>query len=201
MMEGFMENNNYIVLNTDKELKILMSPIRQKIIKIMSREGKPVTSKYIADKLNISPSSSQHHIKQLQQVGIIEFDHNEVINGITARFLKLTEKTVSIGQGINDDLTSERDVLARSILNKTYDGYKELINEKRQLLAEEYKRGNKLVDQLTGVVHLSTEEANELFDIIDNFIKKHSRASDNSHPYEYALIAYRADLNDSKEMD
>ncbi len=196
-----MENNNYIVLNTDKELKILMSPIRQKIIKIMSREGKPVTSKYIADKLNISPSSSQHHIKQLQQVGIIEFDHNEVINGITARFLKLTEKTVSIGQGINDDLTSERDVLARSILNKTYDGYKEPINEKRQLLAEEYKRGNKLVDQLTGVVHLSTEEANELFDIIDNFIKKHSRASDNSHPYEYALIAYRADLNDSKEMD
>jgi len=200
-MEGFMENNNYIVLSTDKELKILMSPIRQKIIKIMSREGKPVTSKYIADKLDISPSSSQHHIKQLQQIGIIEFDHNEVINGITARYLRLTEKTVSIGQDINDDLTSERDVLARSILNKTYDGYKELINEKRQLLAEEYKRGNKLVDQLTGVVHLSTEEANELFDIIDNFIKKHSRASDNSHPYEYALIAYRADLNDSKEMD
>ncbi len=196
-----MENNNYIVLSTDKELKILMSPIRQKIIKIMSREGKPVTSKYIADKLDISPSSSQHHIKQLQQIGIIEFDHNEVINGITARYLRLTEKTVSIGQDINDDLTSERDVLARSILNKTYDGYKELINEKRQLLAEEYKRGNKLVDQLTGVVHLSTEEANELFDIIDNFIKKHSRASDNSHPYEYALIAYRADLNDSKEMD
>ncbi len=195
-----MENNNYIVLSTDKELKILMSPIRQKIIKIMSREGKPVTSKYIADKLDISPSSSQHHIKQLQQIGIIEFDHNEVINGITARYLRLTEKTVSIGQAINDDLTSERDVLARSILNKTYDGYKELINEKRQLLAEEYRKGNKLVDQLTGVVHLSTEEANELFDIIDNFIKKHSKASDNSHPYEYALIAYRADLND-KEMD
>jgi len=200
-MEGFMENNNYIVLSTDKELKVLMSPIRQKIIKIMSREGKPVTSKYIADKLNISPSSSQHHVKQLQQIGIIEFDHNEVINGITARYLRLTEKTVSIGQDINDDLTSERDVLARSVLNKTYDGYKELINEKRQLLAEEYRKGNKFADQLTGVVHLSTEEANELFDIIDNFIKKHSRASDNSHPYEYALIAYRADLNDSKEMD
>jgi len=200
-MEGFMENNNYIVLSTDKELKILMSPIRQKIIKIMSREGKPVTSKYIADKLNISPSSSQHHIKQLQQIGIIEFDHNEVINGITARYLKLTEKTVSIGQDRNDDLASERDVLARSILSKTYDGYKELINEKRQLLAEEYRKGNKFADQLTGVVHLSSEEANELFDIIDNFIKKHSKASENSHPYEYALIAYRADLNGNKEMD
>ena len=196
-----MKNNNYIVLDTDKELKILMSPIRQKIIKIMSLEGKPVTSKYIADKLNISPSSSQHHIKQLQQIGIIEFDHSEIINGITAKYLRLSEKTVSIGQDINDDLTSERDILARSILNKTYNGYKELINEKRQLLSEEYRKGNKFADQLTGVVHLSTKEANELFDIIDDFIVKHSKASDNSHPYEYALIAYRADLYDDKTVD
>ncbi|WP_313341498.1 helix-turn-helix domain-containing protein [Sedimentibacter sp.] len=196
-----MENNDYIILKTDKELKILMSPIRQKIIKIMSREGKPVTSKHLADKLNISPSSAQHHIKQLQQVGIVEFDHNEIINGITAKYLRLSEKTVSIGQDINDDLSSERDVLARSILSKTYNGYKELINEKRQLLAEEYRKGNKFADQLAGVVHLSTEEANELFDIIDDFIKKHSKAYDNSHPYEYALIAYRADLNDDKGRD
>lgn len=197
-----MENNNYIVLSTDKELKIYMSPIRQKIIKIVSREGRPITSKYIADQLNISPSSAQHHIKQLQQIGIIEFDHNEVINGITARYLRLTEKTVSIGQDINDDLTPERDVLARNILNQTYNGYIELINEKRQLLLEEYKKGNKLADQLTGVVHLSAAEANELFDIIDNFIKKHSKAHDNSHPYEYALVAYRADLiNNNKRAE
>jgi DNA-binding transcriptional ArsR family regulator len=196
-----MENKNYIVLKTDKELKILMSPIRQKIIKIMSREGKPVTSKHLADKLNISPSSAQHHIKQLQQVGIVEFDHDELINGITAKYLRLSEKTVSIGQDINDDLSSERDVLARSIISNTYNGYKELINEKRHLLAEEYRKGNKFADQLTGVVHLSTEEANELFNIIDDFIIKHSNANDNSHPYEYALIAYRADLNDVKVME
>ena len=75
-------------------------------------------------------------------------------------------------QDINDDFTSERDILARNILSETYNGYKELINEKRQLISEEYKKGNKFVDQLTGVVHLSTEEANELFDIIDDFIKK-----------------------------
>lgn len=196
-----MENNNYIVLSTDKELKILMSPIRQKIIKIMSREGKPVTSKHLADKLNISPSSAQHHIKQLQQVGIVELDHTEVINGITARYLKLSEKTVSIGQNINDDLSSERDVLARSILNKSYNGYKGLITERRQLIAEEYRKGNKIADQMTGVVHLTTKEANELFNIIDGFIKKHSKASDDTHPFEYALIAYQADLTNEAGED
>lgn len=196
-----MEDNNYIVLSTDKELKILMSPIRQKIIKIMSREGKPVTSKHLADKLNISPSSAQHHIKQLQQVGIVEFDHNEVINGITAKYLRLSEKTVRIGQDISDDLSSERDVLVSNILSKTYSGYKELISEKRQLLSEEFRKGNKIADQITGVVHLTTEEANELFDIIECFMKKHSKVSDNTHPFEFALIAYRADLNNDTGED
>jgi len=192
-----MERKNYIVLRTDKELKIFMSPVRQKIIKIMSREGRSETSKHIADKLNTSPSSAQHHIKQLEQIGIIEFDHNEIINGITARYLRLSDKTVSIGQDLNDGLSLERDALARSIINETYNGYNELITSKRELISEEYRNGNRLVDQLTGVVHLTTHEANELFSIIDDFIKKHSRASDNTHPFEYALIAYRSDLNDN----
>lgn len=198
-MEVYMKNKDFIVLKTDKELKILMSPMRQKIIRLMRREGKPVTAKHIADKLNVSPSSAQHHLKQLQQVGIIEFDHNEIINGITARYLKLSDKTISIGQDINDDLSSERDILARNILNNTYSQYQKLVTSKRKELIDEYKKGNKMADQLSGVVHLTTEEANELYDIIDNFIKKHTKASENTHPFEYALIAFRADLNDDKD--
>lgn len=189
-----MENNNYIVLSTDKELKVLMSPIRQKIIKVMRREGKTVNAKQLADKLNISSSSIQHHIKLLQQVGIVEFDHNEIINGITAKYFRLSEKTIRIGQDINDDLSSERDVLARNILSKTYNGYKELILKKRLLLSEEYRKGNKIADQMTGVVHLTIEEANELFDIIENFMKNHLKSSEDTHPFEFALIAYQADL-------
>ena len=195
-MEVYMENKNFIVLKTDKELKILMSPMRQKIIRLMRREGRPVTAKHIADKLNISPSSAQHHVKQLQQVGIIEFDHNEIINGITARYLRLSDKTISIGQDINDDLSSERDILARNILSNTYSEYQKLVTSKRKELIDEYKKGNKMADQLSGVVHLTTEEANELYDIIEDFIKKHSNASDNTHPFEYALLAFRADLDD-----
>jgi len=72
--------NNKIVITSDKDLKIIMSPIRQKIMKLMRVEGKTVTSKYIADRLNITPSSARHHIKQLEQLEIIETDHCEVIN-------------------------------------------------------------------------------------------------------------------------
>jgi DNA-binding Lrp family transcriptional regulator len=190
---------NMIVLSSEKELKVLMSPIRQRIIRQMSREGKPVTSKYIADKLNISPSSAQHHIKQLQEIGIIEFDHSEVINGITARYLKLSEKNISIGTNINDDLNLERDVLAKNMLFETYTDYQNVINSMRSVITEDYYKENRVLDFVTGAIHLSQEDANKLFNIIDEFIKKHSKASDNTHPFEFALIAYRADLETNNE--
>jgi predicted ArsR family transcriptional regulator len=189
-----MKDNDKIVLTTEKELKILMSPIRQKIIKLMSIEGKPVTSKHIADKLNISPSSAQHHIKQLQLLEIVQLDHSEVINGITAKFLKLTDKTISLGQDINDDLSLERDVLVRNMLFETYNDYQKLMKTMRPVLINEYNKGNKIMDVLSGVVHLSTEKSNELYDMIQKFINENSKPSVDTHPFEYALIAYRADL-------
>lgn len=185
---------NKIVLSSEEELKVLMSPIRQKIIKQMSREGKPVTSKYIADKLNISPSSAQHHIKQLQNISVIEFDHSEIVNGITAKYLRLSEKNISVGININDDLNLERDVLAKNILFETYNDYQNVINTMRPVITEEYNKGNKVLDFLSGAVHLTQDDANRLFRLIDEFVEEHSKATDDTHPFEFALISYRADL-------
>ncbi len=191
--------DNKIIIKTDKELKIVMSPIRQKIIKLMRTEGKSITSKYIADKLNISPSSARHHIKQLELIDIIKPDYSEVINGITANYLKLTDKTISLGQNINDNLSDERDILTRNMIYETYNGYQKLIKDYRTLLTNEFNKGNKIADVLSGVVHLTSEEANELYDLINDFIKTHSKSSSDTHPFEYALISYRSDLISGKE--
>ncbi|ASW44179.1 helix-turn-helix domain-containing protein [Clostridium isatidis] len=190
-----MEDSNKIVLKTDKELKILMSPIRQKIIRFMRIEGKPVTSKYIADKLSMSPSSAQHHIKQLESLNIVEFDHSEVINGITAKYLRLTDKTISIGQSLDDDLSLNREILAKNILSEIYDNFQSTITKMKPLLVDELNKGNKFADFLSGVVHLTKEDANELYSVISDFIEKRSKPSNDTHPFEYALIAYRTDLN------
>ncbi|WP_019228259.1 winged helix-turn-helix domain-containing protein [Sedimentibacter sp. B4] len=186
--------NDKIVIASDKDLKVVMSPIRQKIMKFMRVEGRPVTSKYIADNLNITPSSARHHIKLLEQLGIIETDHCEVINGITAKYLTITDKTVSLGQNINDELSEERDILARNMIYETYNGFLNLIKNNRTLLVDEFNKGNKLADVLSGVVHLTENEANELYDMVNNFINSHSKSTEASHPFEYTLIAYRADL-------
>ncbi len=183
-----------IVIASDKDLKVVMSPIRQKIMKFMRVEGKPVTSKYIADRLNITPSSARHHIKLLEQLGIIKTDHCEIINGITAKYLTITDKTVSLGQNLNDELSEERDILARNMIYETYNGFQNLIKDNRTHLTDEFNKGNIFADVLSGVVHLTEKEANELYDIINTFINSHSKSTETSHPFEYALIAYRADL-------
>jgi len=194
--------NDMIIITSDKDLKVLMSPIRQKIMKHMHIEGKPVTSKHIADRLNITPSSARHHIKQLEQLGIIETDHFEVINGITAKYLKITDKTISLGQNIDDELSEERDILAKNKIYETYNNFQNLIKNNRTLLTDEFNKGNKLADVLSGVVHLTQKEANDLYDMINIFLKSHSKSTEDSHPFECSLIAFRADLieNNVKEL-
>lgn len=194
-------DNKKIIISSDKELKIFMSPLRQKIIKLLSYEGKPVTSKYIADKLRISPSSAQHHIKQLISLEIIEYDHTEVINGISAKYLKLTDKTISLGQNICDELSEERDILARNMIYEKYEGFHKLVKKYRSTINAEHDINNKLGDVLSGIVHLTNVEADELYEMINSFFKSHSKSYEKTHPYEYALIVYRADLNDDKGAD
>jgi DNA-binding MarR family transcriptional regulator len=192
-----MENDK-IIIASDNDLKVVRSPIRQKIMKFMRVQGRPVTSKYIADRLSITPSSARHHIKLLEQLGIIKTDHCEVINGITAKYLTITEKTISLGQNLNDELSEERDILARNMIYETYNGYQNLIKNNRNLLTYEFNKGNKLADILSGVVHITEKEANELYDIVNNFINSHSKSTETSHPFEYTLIAYRADLKENE---
>lgn len=41
--------------------------------------------------MDISPSSVQHHIKKLISLDLLELDHTELIQGITARYYKFTD--------------------------------------------------------------------------------------------------------------
>ncbi len=64
-----------VKLATEKELRIFMFPLRQKILRTMHLLGEPTTAKHIADTLGISPSSARHHLIRLQEIGLVEHDH------------------------------------------------------------------------------------------------------------------------------
>ena len=182
-----------IALTTKEELNIYMSPVRQQLLRQLSIATDSMTPKMLADKLQISPSSVKHHIKKLMLLGLIELDHTEMINGIKARFYKLAQVTVQICLSQSDDLEEQREVLVQDLIAQVYDGFR------KQMSKRICQQGEKNLDALqkwgdimTGVVHLSSQQSQELLKLVTEYIEQHASPTVDSSPWEYAIIAYNA---------
>ncbi len=184
---------NKIKLSTKKELEIYMNPVRQQLIRLLEISKLPMTPKMLADKLGISASGVQHHIKKLSSLGLIELDHTELINGITASFYKPTYVTVQIGLEHNDDSAPQRDILLQQQLSQTFEGF---MAQKKKILncnfTPDLVTPQRWGDIMNGVLHLSEQESDELMNLITEYINSHSKPSDERNPWEFALILYNA---------
>lgn len=180
-----------ISLSSKEELNIYMSPQRQQLLRVMRIQGKPITAKSLADKLNISASSAAHHILKLIKLGVIEEDHTELINGILARYYRLADVTVNIGQQIDDGLTGERTAIIQNMLLSTLKGMNEGL-ERAKLAGIPSGQLHEYGDFLSGVVHLSTEDAEQLMKFLHDCIESRKTPSDDTQPWEYALILYNS---------
>lgn len=200
-----------IILSTKKELEIYMNPVRQQLIRILEKSRLPMTPKMLADQMDISPSSVQHHIKKLMSLDLLELDHTELIHGITARYYKSAYASVQIGLQHNDDTASQREVFLQEKVAQTYDGF---ITQKRKVIDRFKGSDQELKEQwgdvMTGVLHLTADDARELFHLISGFIETHGKpveeketakeekpakgknSAKETNPWEYALILYNA---------
>lgn len=183
-----------IELTTKEELNIYMSHVRQQLLRLLNISGAPMTPKMLADKLGISASAVQHHIKKLMSLGLLELDHTESINGITASFYKPAQVTVQIGLGRDDSLTRQKDALVQDSIAQVYDGFCRQMKKRIELSG--VKDSDKLRgwgDILTGVAYLDENESKELMNLIGSFIEKHSEPGPDRRPWEYALVVYDAE--------
>ncbi len=180
-----------ISFSTKEELNIYMSPQRQQLLRVMHINGRPMTAKMLADKLCISASSASHHISKLMQLKLIEEDHTEVINGITAKYFRLADVTVSVGIHKDDGLFDEKNALVQNFLQNTLNGL---------LRGKEYARSigipeddmKNLGDCIGGVVHLKPEDAQALLELIRKFTDEHEAYSEGTEPWEFAVIFYKS---------
>ncbi|WP_097003305.1 ArsR/SmtB family transcription factor [Lacrimispora amygdalina] len=183
-----------VKLSTKKELEIYMNPVRQNLLRILERSKLPMTPKQLSLKLDISPSSVQHHIKKLESLGVIKLDHTEVINGITARYYSPTYVNVQIGLDHPDDTHMQKEILVQEQIAKTYDGF---LTQKKKFIEhyndEDLESRWGLGDILAGVIHLEPEEGKELLKLIMDFLDAHAVPSAKKSPWEYALILYNAE--------
>jgi DNA-binding transcriptional ArsR family regulator len=183
-----------IKLNTKEELNIYMNPMRQKLLRQLSIHKSPMTPKMLADQLSISPSGIQHHIRKLLSLGLIELDHQELINGITASFYKPAMVTVQIGLEKEDGTEGQREVIVQDSLANVYEGFRTtMIKRKKQMDQQDINSLREWGDVLTGVIHLKEKESKELMHLISEYIEEHSVASADTLPWEYAVIIYNAE--------
>ncbi|NLN47079.1 MAG: ArsR family transcriptional regulator, partial [Clostridiaceae bacterium] len=164
-----------IRLTSKKELNIYMSPVRQQLLRQLSISHGPMTPKMLSDKLQISPSSVQHHIRKLRELEVVDLDHTKVINGIKASYYKAAQVTVQIGLDASDELDPQREVLMENIISEAYKGFRRQ-RKKRSVtigagaLDDPVEWG----DIKSGVVHLPDEKAKELLRFIAEFIDEYS---------------------------
>lgn len=125
-----------IKLNTKEELNIYMNPVRQQLLRQLNISGIPMTPKMLANQLQISASSVQHHIKKLMSLDLIELDHTELIKGITASYYVPTQVTVQIGLDKTDDLNRQREVLMQESIASIFNNYHKQLQKRLSKLRE-----------------------------------------------------------------
>jgi DNA-binding transcriptional ArsR family regulator len=182
-----------IKLSSQEDLKIYMSPQRQKIMRFMRMNGEPMTPKALADMLGVSPSSAQYHIKKLGSLGIVELDHTESINGITAKFYKTADADIHIGTDPEEGLDNERKAILQNAMNDTLNGLLEVIACKKKNKDDECPKEIN-GEFLNGILHLTREDADKLMHMIKEFVDTHETKNENTSTWEYTLILYNAGI-------
>jgi predicted ArsR family transcriptional regulator len=170
-----------LLLKTDKDLEIFMHPKRQQVLHLLSTNA-CMTAKQISDALSMQPSSAKHHLLRLVELGLVEIDHTELIHGITATYYRKTLVTVSFAS-----LGEEKQKLVSDFISKKVRD--DLFSKPRNHTDE---TGHFQADQLSGVVHLSKEEADQMYQLIRRFIEEHEKQGEDTEAYVYSLVAYHA---------
>lgn len=116
-----------ITLKTMNEIKIISNPIRMRVLRNYYAIGKPATVKQMAVYMGEVPANIHYHVKKLLEINVLELDHTENVNGITAKFYKPSAKSIKIddeNNTISDGYINEKEIIVSNIFD---DGKKEFI--------------------------------------------------------------------------
>lgn len=176
-----------LYLTGEKELKIFMHPLRQRLLRLLSLEG-PATPKSLADRLEITPSSAKHHLARLESLGLVAPHHTQLIRGITATYYQSCPVTVRLGLEREEGI-DQRQLLAENLLMEVYRGFRDYTEAHRDGAGDHRQPAAEL---MTGVAHLTPQDAQRLYEGIRAFVELHDQPGEDTVPYEYGLVAYPA---------
>ena len=165
-----------IDLEERKQFRVLLNPVRQDIIHLLRRAGRPMTANTVAEKMLLSPSAAQSHLNKLEE-----------LDGRQATYYRLADVEIRLCLGRKDGFQGEREALAAQLVDGTFRG---VLHAASQCGEPEQQED---LQFLFGALHLKPEERAELLGLIDGYLRTHSVPEGGVEHWEYVLMAYRAD--------
>lgn len=177
-----------IYLQTEKELRAYIHPLRQRILNLLALAPAGMTAKQLANRLAVAPSSAGHHLAALEAIGLVRLARTEQVHGLTAKYYEATPADICL----RDTEPAAAD-MKNALMQNIVDGiYSRMMRAARRLEAEGKTPAPGDGDTMTGVVHLTPTDAARLHETILAFLAAHDRPAEGTCPYEYAVIAYNA---------
>lgn len=82
-----------LVVNTAQQFKAISDPVRTKILGIV--QNQPATAKQIADLLQATPGAIGHHLRVLEEAGLVQVVARRSVRGIIANYYTRTARLFS----------------------------------------------------------------------------------------------------------
>lgn len=177
-----------IDITTRKQLDIYMNPQRQRLLHEMQLMVHPATCKELAGVMGISASSVTHHMKKLEELGLVELDHTEIVRGINARYWRAVPAQVNLRMADGDDLREEKELVVDYLNQRVFEGLRAYVSSGAAARDEELGRARG--ELRAGVIYLTEDDARAFRRMVDEFIAAHDAPADGTVPWEVSIGCY-----------
>jgi len=188
---------NQKTLTTLEEIKAFSDPYRMQILSCIKSLGNSSTVKQIADKMGETPAKIHYHVKKLEKVGILCLDHTEEVNGIIAKYYRITAHKFEIKrEGIDP-------AIQKAFLNETQRMISAMYERSKQTIIEQLEKEGNSSSQFGDIgmtdVYFTESEAQELKDMIHRFYEEHSdKANPDKSLYHLFTVFMPIESKDKK---
>lgn len=171
-----------------KQFRVMLHPVRQEMIHRLRLLGRPMSANELAQKLQLSPSSAQSHLRKLVTLGIVSELQRVGPDGTTLYFYQAKDVRLRLCLGRKDAFQGEREALAANLTDGTF----------RSLLSTSYRHDEQSMEEYGilrfGTLHLSTQQRKELMALIDGYLERQGIPNgETEEHWEYVLMTYRAE--------
>lgn len=191
-------NRVWVELETEKEMRIYMHPLRQRILDLLARNPNGMSAKKVADALQIAPSSAGHHLRALQNICLVEEIRTEKIHGFEAKIYGDTHASVHITPKGMELAPGERTAFLNRELSERSQRFMKAVEKSLSEPGALEQRGEKSPHLSGGICYCSKEEMEELTQMVVQFFEAHTQPKEDRRMYEYCFFHFPVEKEPGK---